>query len=263
MNIKPISYAGIVPTKDDKDILTTLTTIGFSGPRKLPRVIKLFDKDVEYISIGQYGQVLVGGWHRELHTIPTHWEDFKGENILLALGQPISLFACGNSVKIFERNERIVIDFNVKDYDKKIRQMFQIHFPLKEPNIVEYHYYKVHTEYNVMIGALRKKDDYVEWTDVKENWSYNHVALRIDTSPSATAADVLEELEQERQRELNAERARQIKDLSKEPDIPLKDGYEWKIFSTPMGKLWHQVPKAKEEFVTVFENDTIKVMVKK
>ena len=239
MKITNIDYKPIISTKDDPSLFVYLTTLGFSAPIQLPRMVRLFGKDVEFISIGKYGQILCGGWHKELKEIPVHWEDFLGADILLPFGQPVSLFACGNSVRLYERDGAIVIDFNIKDYDRKVRQIFQVQFPLDKPNVVEYHYYMVHTEYNVMVGAYANKDDYVEWPGIKENWVYSKAALSIDTTaPNPQAPQAPQPQEEE-----------------------LKEGYEWKTFNTPMGQVRKQV-KVTGNWVTAFESERVKVLIR-
>jgi hypothetical protein len=223
MKITPTEYNYRWPTRNAKSLKHRLYSTSYTGSIELPELVHCFGRDYEYLSIGCYSQLLMGGWHYETQIIPDEWSGFSAGPILLPLGEPQVMKACGADVKLWKTSDDVVVlNFDVKDIKHKGRYMYQVQWPLREKNIVEFHYRSVQTGFATKVGAMDAAKNVAEWTDMKADWPYSKVALRIDTSHGTENI---------------------LHDGEKPTEDP-GDGYEWVLVSTPLGKKW--VKKLKD-----------------
>ena len=238
MKVTPIEFNG---KKAPKGLMNHAMDVGFSYsmPFELPKSVRFFNRVFDYYEVGMRGQLRLGKWEDELVDYPLSMADFKFGNILVPFGEHMTTRACSTYIYTWEADDTIIIDYKLKDERSKgTIYMFQVHFPLKEPNIVEFHYYHVQTSYNNLVGVRgATKEEIIEYFDINTEDVYHKKALRFDTTPTPQPT----------------EPPKPKKDPTKKPeDIP---GYTWKAMSTPFGTRWVKVknPEGNGIWKTVWE----------
>ncbi len=232
MNATIIPFAGVQLEAGIE--LNKTPGLDYSAPIALPETIHIFDDDADYFCLGRYGEILPGGWHEEEWKILDTLADYKGP-ILIPFGEPMMLLTCGTHVRLARLGDRIVIDYDVKDLRRARRFMFQVHFPLREPNIVEFHYYNVQTGFRTLVGVKSITGLVAEWGAFDPDRPYHKVALRFDTANHAAAGSGPGGAEP------TTEPSPTAPAPGAKPTRPPRPGYRWVRFSTPMGPRWKEI----------------------
>ena len=184
MNITEIPFAGIRNTDPDTIHMKTYPGRSWGRLTKPLQAVKLFGAELESFTMNSYGAIrLKGSWGKDKE-VPQSMDLVEDGLLLIPWGQPQILNSCGTLVDMFVANDRLVIDYKTKDKYNSEQYMYQMQFPLSEPNIVEFHYYHCVSGYNTVVGVANTVDDVVSW-NVKPNQPYMKKALRIDTTPEA------------------------------------------------------------------------------
>jgi len=186
MRIEAIPFNGRTVPGNAYNYFNRIDNFGYSAPLELPKPVRLFGQDIDYISIGRYCQILLGKWWMENRDIPDNWDGFNHGPLLLPFGERQFLRACGTAVNMWVTDDDVVvISINAKDHHRKAHFQYQIHFPLRTPNIVEYHYRNVQTGFNTLVGILGPDSEVAEWTEIKADFTYVKSALRFVLNESA------------------------------------------------------------------------------
>ena len=149
--------------------------------------IKLFGETVDSFSMNWYGALRIynSSFNRSIWSkdkdIPESMDFTEAGNLLVPWGQAQTLNTCGTVVNMFLERSRLIIEYKTRDKYNGSIYMYQVQFPLKESNIVEYHYYHCVSGYTTIVGAVDNGENTASW-DIKEAQPYMKKALRIDTS---------------------------------------------------------------------------------
>jgi len=181
MKITPCKFTYYTAPDSAVNLIPRLDPAGYSGPIELPKPVHLFGNDYRFISIGHYGQILLGGWRLEVKNIPTSLSEIREGYLLMPFGEPQVMKACGTRAVMWLHNDIVILDFNVKDLTKKHRYRYQVQIPLREPNKAIFAYQFVTTGLNTIVGAVASPGNFIEWGEMEEEQQYHNVALCCDT----------------------------------------------------------------------------------
>ncbi len=261
MKMKEIPFKGRRVPEDAKDLNYLTSGISWSGLIELPEPIWFNGRLCSYCNISPYGAIRFGEardgrWHFDPSDkyLPEWLDGFKGGYVVVPWGDNIQVRGCGLHIKMWfdKREAAVVFDYLVRNKHNHQKYMFRVEFPMREKNVCRIYYYHCVSGYNTYLGVVLEPDDFIG-PDLKPDQPYMKKAVEFLCV---------------------AEKKEETHGPGPMPDEDPGEGYEWKLVSTPMGKVWQRVkvgtkpspkpspepsPSPAGEWTTVYQGNNYRV----